>query len=482
MTTCAIILLVTVRPFFRFLLQAVLLAAFVAFVVAALQGPLRLAWLLHRGAYLEAHKEYTRAIAAYEQALELRPQVTSHLRIGGIYLAQGRYELAAQEFEEAYRLDTSSDEALLGVGSAAFALGEEGKAIRYWNGALAVNPTNAEAHYRLGMVYLDLHLWSAAERQWEEAAEYAPGEARFHFHLGLLLAREDLGEAIAHLEVVEGSPDHLLAQRAKETLSGLRVLEGSEDRAYIAMGLGQIYLAHELLPLAQEQFARAFSLDPGSHLARSYLGYVLWSLGEYEEASRVLRQALRLQPESALNHLFRGMLNRSHGWLVVALGEFQKALELDPENAAICVEIATTYLEDRDYAAAREWFRTATERAPQDPNFHLLRAQFHLGHLLWLEEGVGAAQMAVALDPENAMAWDLLGWGQYLTKRPKEAKSSLERAIALNPDLASAYYHLGVLYEREGLKEEAEWAYRRAIDLDTEGLYRDRAQKALKGL
>jgi superkiller protein 3 len=166
----------------------------------------------------------------------------------------------------------------------------------------------------------------------------------------------------------------------------------------------------------------------------------------------------------------------------VALSEFQKALELDPENAAICAEVASTYLEKRDYLSAREWFRMAAERAPQDPTFHLLQAQFHLSHLLWVEEGVDAAQMAVALDPENAMAWDLLGWGQYLVKRPKEAKNSLERAIALNPDLASAYYHLGLVYAQEGLNDMARRAYERAIDLDTEGLYRERAEKALKEL
>ena len=474
-------LLVTVKPFFRFLLRAVLLAFFVAFVVAALQGPVRLAWLLHRGAYFEAHKEYARAIAVYEQALELRSQVTSHLRIGEIYLTQGRYELAAQEFEEAHRLDPSSDEALLGIGSAAFALGEEGKAIRCWSEALAVNPTNAEAHYRLGMAYLALHLSSAAERQLEEAAEYAPGEERFHFHLGLLLAREDLEEAIAHLEVAEGSPDPLLAQRAKEALSGLRALEGSDDRAYIAMGLGQIYLAHELLPLAQEEFSRALCIDPEQHLARSYLGYVLWLLGEYEEASRVLRQALRLQPESALNHLVRGMLNRSQGWLVAALVEFQKALELDPENAAICAEMASTYLEKRDYPAAREWYRAAVERAPGEVEFHLLRAEFHLEHLLWLEDGLAAAQMAVALDPQNGVAYDLLGWAQYLLRRP-EARASLEKAVALDPESASAHYHLGLAYAQEGLNDLARWAYERAIDLDTEGFYRERAQKALKEL
>jgi len=470
-------LLVTIRVF-GFPLRAVLLAGFVAFLVAALQGPLRLAWLLHQGAYFEAHKEYARAIAAYEQALELRSQVTSHLRMGEIYLAQRRYELAEEEFQEAYRLDPKEEEALLGLGSVAAATGDDDEAIERWMEVLTLDETNAEAHYRLGRAYIGRSQWSSAQEELEKAAWYGEEEARSY--LGLLLAREDRELAILHLEeVVER--ESALAEGAAEVISILEGLKGAEDEAPVAAKLGHMYLSRELPTLAQEQLTKAVSLDPEQHLARSYLGYVLWSLGEYEEASRVLRQALHLQPESALNHLFRGMLDRSQGWLVVALVEFQKGLELDPDNAAICAEMAATYLKKRDYLAAREWYRAAVERAPREVEFHLLRAEFHLEHLLWLEDGLAAAQMAVALDPQNGVAYDLLGWAQYLLRRP-EAKASLEKAVALDPESARAHYHLGLAYAQEGLNDMARWAYERAIDLDTEGLYRERAQKALKEL
>lgn len=462
----------------RFILQAFLLALFVAFVVAALQGPLRLAWLLHQGAYFEAHKEYSRAIAAYEQALEIRPQVTSHLRMGEIYLAQGRYELAAQEFEEVHRLEPASEEALLGLGSVAAARGDEEEAMERWKEVLTLDETNAGAHFHLGKAYLDRSQWRAAQEHLEEATRY--GEEGAPFYLGLLLAGEDPESATIYLgEVVEKGGD--LAERAAEALSILEEVE-SEDEASLATKLGHIYLGWDLPTLAREQFTEAVSLDPEQHLARSYLGYTLWSLGEYEEARGVLQEALGLAPHSPLNHYFLALLHRSEGHIELALAEFQEALELDPHNAAICAEVASTYSKEREYPAAREWYRAAVERAPNEVEFHLLRAQFHLEHLLWLEEGVSAAQTAVSLDPENAMAWDLLGWGQCLTKRLDEARGSLERAIALDPDLASAYYHLGLTYVGLGVKEKARWAYGRAIDLDTEGLYRERAQKALGGL
>jgi len=454
------------------------LAILVAFLVAALQGPLRLAWLLHQGAYFEAHKEYTRAIAVYEQALELRPQITSHLRMGEIYLAQGRYELAKEEFQEAYRLDLKEEEALLGLGSVAVATGDEEEAIERWMEVLTLDETNAEAHYRLGRAYLGRSQWSSAQEELEKAARYGEGEARFY--LGLLLAREDQGSAASYLEEVVRGGDSAFVKQASDLISALEGLKGARE-AELAAGLGHIYLRYGLPTLAREELARAVSLDLEQHLARSYLGYTLWSLGEYEEARGVLREALRLDPHSPLNYYFLALLHRSKGDPEVALLEFQKALELDPENAAVCAEMASTYLEKRDYLAAREWYRAAVERAPGEVQFHLLRAEFHLEYLLWLEDGLAAAQMAVALDPQSGVAYDLLGWAQYLLRRP-EAMASLEKAVALDPESARAHYHLGLAYAQEGLNDMARWAYERAIDLDTEGLYRERAQKALKEL
>ena len=196
---------------FGFLLRAVLLAILVAFVVAVLHGPLQLAWLLHQGAYFEARKEYTRALVAYEQALELRPQVVSHLRMGEIYLTQGRHELAEGEFQEALRLG-SEEEALLGLCSVAAARGDEEEAMEWWRKVLTLDETNAEAHYRLGRAYIDRSQWGAAREALEKATRYGEGEALFY--LGLLEAREDCELSSLHLEEV--------IERARVLMYGIR--------------------------------------------------------------------------------------------------------------------------------------------------------------------------------------------------------------------------------------------------------------------
>ena len=56
------------------------------------------------------------------------------------------------------------------------------------------------------------------------------------------------------------------------------------------------------------------------------------------------------------------------------------------------------------------------------------------------------------------------------------------RGRCLEPDLARAHYHLGALYAARGDVEAAQREYQRAIDLDSEGFYRQRAAKALEEL
>jgi lipoprotein NlpI len=49
------------------------------------------------------------------------------------------------------------------------------------------------------------------------------------------------------------------------------------------------------------------------------------------------------------------------------------------------------------------------------------------------------------------------------------ARESLEHALALDPSLASAHYHLGVLHLLEHDSRAAQEAFVRALDLDTTG-------------
>jgi tetratricopeptide (TPR) repeat protein len=190
-----------------------------------------------------------------------------------------------------------------------------------------------------------------------------------------------------------------------------------------------------------------------------------------------------MDPNSILPYYFLAIYHRRVGYAEGAQAALWEALLRDPENAALRVEMAQAFLDLRDYPHAEEWYRAAVEVAPGDLEFHLMLVRFFLDHLYRVEEGgVPAAEAAVALAPDDARVYDLLGWAYHLAGRPTEGQQALSQALALDPGLASAYYHLGSLHATMGRRQLANHNLQRAVDLDTVGAYRARAQALLSDL
>jgi tetratricopeptide (TPR) repeat protein len=466
--------------------------------------------LVRQGDAYQSRKEYSAALEAYRQAAALKPRsAVPFLRIGQVYLTQRRYEPAGEAFGQAYKLAMwEKGEALAGLGSAYAGLGYKERAIKYWRQALTLDPDDAAVRYRLGRIYLEQGDFQAAQQEFEALIAQDEHNPAAHYQMGLLLAGRDPQQATVHLTKAAGDsreydcpicsgwicnpaagpPDcksggskSYSFTDAEEMLAALEEVEREENQARSAALLGVAYLERGELSLAKRQLERAIQLNADYAEAYAYLGHVQGQLGQYEAGWDNLEKAVTLEPDSVLAHYFLGVTYRSLGMWKEARMRFWRAVNLDPTNAALCVDLAQAYLEEPDYVAAEGWFRAAVQREPEDARFQLFLAQFYVDHVYKVEEeGVPAALRAVELDAESAMAHDVLGWAYHLTGHWREARTHLRRALALEPDLARPHYHLGALYAARGDVEAAQREYQRAIDLDSEGFYRQRAEKALE--
>ena len=82
--------------------------------------------------------------------------------------------------------------------------------------------------------------------------------------------------------------------------------------------------------------------------------------------------------------------------------------------------------------------------------------------------------------PGDARAYDLRGWAALQAGDYDTAQSSLLEAVSLDPTLASAHYHLGVLWAAQGAGQEARDAFIRALDLDTTGELAPLVERAMR--
>jgi Flp pilus assembly protein TadD len=64
--------------------------------------------------------------------------------------------------------------------------------------------------------------------------------------------------------------------------------------------------------------------------------------------------------------------------------------------------------------------------------------------------GVPAALKAAQLAPDDPLALDTLGWLLTLDGRYYEAEEILKKALTVDPKLASAHFHLALLYLQNG--------------------------------
>ncbi len=82
-----------------------------------------------------------------------------------------------------------------------------------------------------------------------------------------------------------------------------------------------------------------------------------------------------------------------------------------------------------------------------------------------LTEAIAVCNRAIQDDPNNAEAYDRLGWALSQQGYLAEAISAYNQALRVNPTLAEAHNHLGLALSQQGNTREAIRAYSRAIQL-----------------
>jgi Tfp pilus assembly protein PilF len=200
---------------------------------------------------------------------------------------------------------------------------------------------------------------------------------------------------------------------------------------------------------------RALELDPRfalahAGLARAYMG--LYRLGKRPQdadlAEGHCRRAIELDPLIAQPWLTLGALHAQLGQTDQALGELNQALDRDPRNGLVVVQIAYAYQRQNRLREAEESYRKALADAPDAWTVHAYYGSFLFGRGRWAE-AENAFGRARDLAPDNARVLAGLG-GVYLKlDRKADAKAALEKSIQLYPT-ASALSNLGALEYSEG--------------------------------
>ena len=477
------------------------------------------------------------ARAQAEKALQLAPNSTrAHYTLGRILYEQAEYAgakaqlevavVADPTFEVGYNLGLTYlqlkdlnhvrllfDEMIVGLGDSAqihlrfghayWSTGYPDQAIEEFKRALAKNPKIAQAHYFMGLAYLNRDEdkgWEEAAQEQREEIKNNPGDFRPHYELGNIALKQH----------------H--AEEAEKELK--RASELAPDNPDPLIYLGEFYASQDRPQEAETAMRRAIALtsDPARggyqvHRAHYVLGRILVRTGRREEGAKELKLSAELRerthpaaqrngkPEEGLSAKQNQVRPESSDETPEEKPKVDAYLDqLRPGIADAYNNLGVASASQKEFAAAEDYFRKAEKWNPALPTldrnlgmaafyagnyseaiaplFHHLEQQpddLHARAALTLSyfetERYGPTLESLKAMPADQVSADPglgLAYAVSLTKTGKydEGLANMKSLEAANPDSAGVHVAIGEAYADQKLYGPAVEEYRKSLAID----------------
>src|SRR5579872_3187707 len=182
-------------------------------------------------------------------------------------------------------------------------------------------------------------------------------------------------------------------------------------------------------------------LQPDNPLIHHDLGLACLEAGRIPDAIQALQRAVATNPLYSDAYFRLGIAAEAVGNMREAIAAYHRATELQPSLAEAWFRVGALVFTLGHHKEAIACFRRAAATNSNGRFGRLAKARV----LLIEDRNQEAEQVlrhALALDPGNAIAYDLLGTLLSESGRFDEARDCFERTIEIAPLLAGSYYDL----------------------------------------
>jgi tetratricopeptide (TPR) repeat protein len=286
--------------------------------------------------------------------------------------------------------------------------------------AIALDPTDMDAHGVLGDAYLETGKPEQAEQAYMTMMTLKESLSSYSRRSGMKSLKGDASGAIADLKTAIE-----LGKQEKQP---------KESIAWAQWQLGAEYYAIGKLAEAESAYLQALETYPKYYRSLAGLAQVRAAQEQYPEAMELYREAINTVPMPEY---------------VAALGDVHAKSGNQSE--------ARKQYELVEYIGQLSALNKAL--------YNRELAYFYADHDIKLEQGLELAQRELNYR-RDIYAYDVLAWNLYKNGKFEEAQKAVSQALKLGTQDAKLHYHAGMIYQRVGEKEKAREHLRRALSIN----------------
>ena len=317
-----------------------------------------------------------------------------------------------------------------------------------------LDPSNINALYMQGIIYLDSNDFDNAHQIADKIAANAPGHYRASQLKGLVAYRQgSFQDAIVSLlQSLKAAPDTL---------------------TYYFLGLCHYRL--DDLELAISQFNQVLDAQPDFSQARLMLAMVLLQQHRTEDCIREVRYLLTSDPRNGFAYNILGSAQLLQKDYDAAMESFDRAIEINPDLVGVYLKKGHLLFNRGETELAETALLEALSLSPDVLNYRFMLASFYLKQENYsaavdiLHEGLTGA-------PVDALIYNYLAGISFKQKDDLAAVKHLKKAISVNPEYLTPSLNLATYYLAKAEYHQAMALFNAILKQDSGNL------KALSGL
>lgn len=447
-----------------------------------------------KGASLFAKGDTAGARKAFEHASELQPaQVAAAMNLAKLDKRENNPGEARKRYEKIIANDKNNVVAMLALADLATAENNGKEAILWAERAMQTQPKAFAPLMRLAKLYFDKPDYDRAIIAARDALRAQPDDAEALNILGYCQLR--LGKTLESLNTYT-----ILANRYPKSAAAHYGLSGAQsaNNKFTAAQLS-LQKAIELRPAFPEAIYALAALqlrlgkaseasklmgDAQKHLPKSAIGYIIagdaaMAEKRYDQATSAYESAFAMEKTQTALMKLHGAL-RSSGKTAVADVRAADWLQKNPDDNTVRYLVANAAISNKDFQRAAEQFQYALKNEPNKlPLLH---------NLAWVYERMNdrraleIAESAYKLAPDDPRVLHDFGRLQVEMGEPARAIGPLEKARLLAPGSPLVRFYLAKAYAKTGSNARARTELEQLLRSREEFAERTDAAELLKQL